>query len=270
MFWFLLFWMGSLLGLERSSSYPYLSGDTWRFFADWRVAEKEKKFNPRKVKAGDLVFVEYGKLAYFAKKILPKILNRFILVTPNCEFGTDNPQPGEFSFLLDSDKIGAWFVQNIDREATERLIPIPIGLANQVWPHGQISVLDPLVKKAPPAGSSERGKFVYINFSAHTNRTARGPCLEHFKNIVPEEPKPFSDYLTDLSQTVFVPSPRGNGLDCHRTWEALLMGCYPIVLKSTLNPLYEELPVIVIGGWEEATDEFLSQKLSEFKTRAWD
>ncbi len=265
----LIFAAFSLFGYERASSYPYLSGDTWRFFADWRVAEKEKKFDPKKVKLGDVIFVEYGKLPHFAKKILPKISNRFILVTPNCEFGTDNPQPGEFEFLLKSDKIAAWFVQNIDREATERLIPIPIGLANQVWPHGQVWVLDPLAKSAPSAGSLERNRFLYINFSAWTNAKARQPCLDHFKRVGAEPQKSFSEYLSDLSQTLFVPSPPGNGLDCHRTWEALLMGCYPIVLRSTLNPLYEGLPVVVIESWEEATDEFLERKLEELKSRKW-
>lgn len=253
---------------KRASSYPYLSGDTWRFFADWKVAKGEK-FNPKKVQVGDTIFVEYAKLPHFAAKILPKIRNRFILITPNCEFGTDNPQPGSFAYLLKSNKIAAWFVQNIDQAPTERLIPIPIGLANQVWEHGQISILNPILSSAPPPASNQRDRFLYINFSLGTNATARLPCLQQFKNIAPESPKPFQDYLSDLSHTLFVPSPPGNGLDCHRTWEALLMGCYPIVLSSTLNPLYEDLPVVIVQNWEEATDEFLSKKLEEFKSRTW-
>ena len=35
------------------------------------------------------------------------------------------------------------------------------------------------------------------------------------------------DYLMELGQHRFVLSPRGNGLDAHRTWEALLVGCIP-------------------------------------------
>lgn len=259
----------SLFGFERASSYPYLSGDTWRYFADWRVAEKEKKFRPEKVKVGDTVFVEYGKLERFLNRYLPKITNRFILITPNCEFGTDNPQPGCFERILEFDQVAAWFVQNIDREPTERLIPIPIGLANQVWPHGQVSILAPLASAAPPQGSEARDRFLYVNFSVGSNRKARAPCLEHFKNVEAEPVKSFHDYLTDLSHTLFVPSPPGNGLDCHRTWEALLMGCYPIVISTTLDPLYEDLPIIVVQNWEEATDEFLKQKCAEFKSRQW-
>ena len=33
-------------------------------------------------------------------------------------------------------------------------------------------------------------------------------------------------------------SPRGNGLDTHRTWEMLFFGMVPIVLSSSLNRLF--------------------------------
>ena len=82
-------------------------------------------------------------------------------------------------------------------------------------------------------------------------------------------PKTFEEYLVDLSRSSFVVSPPGSGLDCHRTGEALYMGCYPIVLHSTLNPLYEGLPVVVVRAWEEATEELLRKKMGEFKKGDW-
>ena len=268
--WF-LFCISSIFSYERASSYPYLAGDTWRYFADWRLS-KDEQFDPRDVKLGDTIFVEYDLLKRFGRKYLPKIKNRFVLITPNCESGTDNPQPGRFSKFLAEERLAAWFVQNIDREPSERVIPIPIGLANQVWPHGQVSVLDPAALIAPPAGGEGRDCFVYVNFSVNTNESARKPCLDHFLALstsVVKEPISFDEYLDDLSRTVFVVSPPGNGLDCHRTWEALLMGCYPIVLSSTLNPLYENLPVVVVKDWSEVTDEFLQKKKEEFSSRTW-
>lgn len=253
------------------SSYPYLAGDTWRAFADWRLS-KDEAFDPKDVCLGDTIFVEYDLLKKFGRKYLPKIRHRFILITPNCESGTDNPQPGRFAHLLESKKLAAWFVQNIDQKPSERVIPIPIGLANQVWPHGQVSVLEPIASLAPPRGGKERDYFVYVNFSVHTNESARKPCLDYFLSLptsVMRQPSSFGAYLRDLSRAVFVVSPPGNGLDCHRTWEALLMGCYPIVLSSTLNPLYENLPVVIVSDWSEVTDEFLQKKKEEFSKRAW-
>jgi len=256
-------------GYERASSYPYLSGDTWRFFADHRLVGKEV-FDPADVQLGDTIFVEYDALKRFGHKYLPKIKNRFILITPNCESGTDSPQPGRFSYLLDFPQLAHWFVQNIDREPTERVIPIPIGLANQVWPHGQVSVLEPLAKES---FKEEKNYFIYMNFSLHTNYSVREPCFAHFApiaSLIGESSSSFGEYLTDLSRTVFVISPPGNGLDCHRTWEALWMGCYPVVLGTTLNPLYEDLPVVVVSSWDEATETFLREKQEEFRGKEFD
>lgn len=268
---FILFSVSCLSGYERATSYPYLSGDTWRFFADFRLS-RDEEFNPQDVQLGDTVFVEYDLLKKFSRRYLPKIKNRFILITPNCESGTDNPQPGKFASLLDSSKLAAWFVQNVDREVSDKIVPIPIGLANQVWPHGQVSVLDPMVAMASNE-ENKRDCFLYVNFSVNTNPGARQPCLDHFKEMT--APKlsnnlSFNDYLGDLSKSLFVVSPPGNGLDCHRTWEALLMGCYPVVLSSTLNPLYEDLPVVVVSSWEEVTEDFLKKKQEEFQEKSWD
>lgn len=41
-----------------------------------------------------------------------------------------------------------------------------------------------------------------------------------------------------MTQMQFCASPHGNGLDCHRTWEALCLGCVPIVKSSPLDDLY--------------------------------
>ncbi|UJR26644.1 hypothetical protein I4U23_007961 [Adineta vaga] len=58
-------------------------------------------------------------------------------------------------------------------------------------------------------------------------------------------------------------SPRGGGLDCHRTWEALYLDVIPIVWHSTLDTLYENLPVIVINDMSELNEEYLRSKLHE-------
>uniref|UniRef100_A0AC35EYQ0 Exostosin GT47 domain-containing protein n=1 Tax=Panagrolaimus sp. PS1159 TaxID=55785 RepID=A0AC35EYQ0_9BILA len=61
---------------------------------------------------------------------------------------------------------------------------------------------------------------------------------------------------------------RRNGIDCHRTWEALAMGAVPIVQKSELQPLYDDMPVMVVNDWTEVTKEsmqaFQKNKLNRF------
>jgi len=72
------------------------------------------------------------------------------------------------------------------------------------------------------------------------------------------------------SQYAFVISPHGNGLDCHRTWEALCLGCIPILRTSPLNALYDELPVYIVQDWSDVTEENLRRILNEFSQRKFD
>lgn len=62
-------------------------------------------------------------------------------------------------------------------------------------------------------------------------------------------------------------SPRGGGLDCHRTWEALYLDIIPIVWNSSLNVLYENLPVVIINSEQELNEDFLRAKLREISTK---
>jgi hypothetical protein len=62
-------------------------------------------------------------------------------------------------------------------------------------------------------------------------------------------------------------SPRGSGLDCHRTWEALYLDIIPIVWNSSLNVLYENLPVLIINDYQELNEKFLYEKLNEISKK---
>jgi hypothetical protein len=65
----------------------------------------------------------------------------------------------------------------------------------------------------------------------------------------------------------FVICPHGGGLDCHRNWEALCLGCIPIVKTSSLDNLYKDLPVLIVKDWEIITNELLNETISVFKTK---
>ena len=47
-------------------------------------------------------------------------------------------------------------------------------------------------------------------------------------------------YYHLINKYKFILSPSGAGPDCHRTWEALYMGCIPIVISSSIKELYED------------------------------
>lgn len=66
-------------------------------------------------------------------------------------------------------------------------------------------------------------------------------------------------------QYAFSISPHGNGLDCHRTWEDLILGCIVIVKTSPLDSLYEGLPVVIVRDWEEINEENLNIWFEQYK-----
>lgn len=61
----------------------------------------------------------------------------------------------------------------------------------------------------------------------------------------------------------FVLSPKGAGLDCHRTWEVLAMGSIPIVLSSSIDDVFKDLPVVIVNSWSEINEDFLHNKYDE-------
>ena len=69
------------------------------------------------------------------------------------------------------------------------------------------------------------------------------------------------------SKYTFVISPHGNGLDCHRTWEALCLGCIPIMKHSSISYLFEDLPVLIVESWEDISENLLYSTIEDFKTK---
>ena len=39
----------------------------------------------------------------------------------------------------------------------------------------------------------------------------------------------------------------GNGEDCHRTWEALLLGSIPVVRHGGIDSLFQDSPIFILG-----------------------
>lgn len=253
------------------SSEPFISGDTWRHRVDHILSDVES-FSPNEVKKGDIIFVEQDSLTEFFNLFIPNISAPYILITANCDRGGDEPMPGKFEAILEDKNLKAWFTQNIDRNNHPKLYPIPIGLANRKYPWGEI---EKYIKILPNAQNKKRTKWLYINFNIKTNKKIRKPIWKYFSNhslngmVHLAQTTNQSKYMDEISHFKFVLSPPGNGLDCHRTWESLLLGTYPIVLSSTLNPLYRDLPVLIINKWEEITPNLLKTKYKEFKSKQW-
>ena len=211
----------------------------------------------------------------------------------------------DFHTFIDSPKIIHWFAQNgVARH--QKFSPIPIGLdyhtmtrAGNIFkklskPDEQEKLIQEILNNAPIL--TKRLFKCYSNFhfittvedrkrmmaNAHpllsrlTSALAIDDRVRAMELISPDlidyEPTRVDRDTTwrNQSKYAFVISPHGNGLDCHRTWEALCLGCIPIVRTSPLDSLYEGLPVYIVNDWSDVTEENLKRVLNDFSQREFD
>ena len=73
------------------------------------------------------------------------------------------------------------------------------------------------------------------------------------------------------SEFIFSLSLFGNGMDCHRTWEALLASTIVIVQTSPLDLLYKnhDLPVVIIDSWEDINQTMLEYWYKKYKDKVY-
>ena len=257
-----LFLALSLFFLQNIFTREYITGNQFKACVDYIVEERVAYFNPIEVQEKSTIFVDVYSLPYFFSRVFPYIKNSFFLITHN----GDGSAPGEFAKYLNDPRIIVWCGQNCDLNHP-KLIPIPIGIANPHWPHGNAKIMEMVLDYLEENPQREQYQKLYINFSVDTaHPDVRRPLYPLFENksfAVFASRKPWKEYLLEMAQYQFVLSPFGGGLDCLRTWEALLVGSIPVVKTSTLDSLYADLPVIIVKNWDEITEEFLEKKYQE-------
>lgn len=69
-----------------------------------------------------------------------------------------------------------------------------------------------------------------------------------------------------MRKTLFVPSPAGNGLDCHRTWEAMYLGAVPVVLEKDFCGDVS-WPVLVVPSWDFLINKDITELKQLYKER---
>lgn len=78
-------------------------------------------------------------------------------------------------------------------------------------------------------------------------------------------------YFAALPHVKFVISPEGNGIDCHRHYEALLAGAIPIVEDHPgIRKKYEGCPILYTKDYSEITEEYLNKVWEHYIDFTWD
>jgi hypothetical protein len=132
---------------------------------------------------------------------------------------------------------------------------IPLGFVDR-----QLPFLETFVRPDCP-----RDIEIYANFTQTTNDEKRRACALAVKEnpkVVWQVGRSVPDYYADLCRSKFVLCPEGTGMDTHRVYEALFCGATPVVLRNSLSPLYEKLPVCIVNSWTDPYYEPLRKEFS--------
>jgi hypothetical protein len=232
--------------------------------------------------AARIIFV-YGDLAdAFFARILPLLTYPFVLITHNSDAGAEC----RHRELLGNPVLVHWFAQNAAFEHP-KLTALPIGIANAQWKHGDTAALARIAARHTP-----KRPGLYVNFKTGTNPAAREPLLAALREkpfavmggrmtlrsrldgmlaaisgrraTVETRPLAYPAYLADMARWRYCVSPPGNGIDCHRTWEALYLGVIPVALPAP-GRLLDGLPCIAAGDLASLTMEQLESRLTELR-----
>jgi hypothetical protein len=172
----------------------------------------------------------------------------FILISHNSDTNIDD----SYHTFANHPKIFYWFTQNLNT-VHPKISLIPIGVANTQWPHGSRNLFTVDYYK------QEKVADLYFQFGP-SNIHARQRCYEAVSQFYTFQPQlESSEYLRTLAKYKFCISPEGNGVDCHRIWEALLCNCIPIISDSQFaQNISTTYPVIVVKDWSVITPQFIA------------
>lgn len=246
------------------------------------------------IKPGDTVWLQSRNLPQFYQKVLPHVSAPFVLVMNDGDenFPSDiKMSNADLSELLNDERIIAVFSQNCNYQGdSPKVHPMPIGidfhtiayknsstwLMPQMTPGKQEQFLEQLIQRLPPTALRKKRAFVdFQHRDTMYNAYKEGKYPENrqqiFAQILQSGLIDYSASLLsrkDLWETkgeyAFSISPHGGGLDCHRTWEDLALGCIVVVKTSALDPLYEGLPVVIVKDWSEVNEENFTLWLEQY------
>jgi len=203
----------------------------------------------------------------FAENVLSENLIRrnFVLITTDGDLSMPGGlRPSIVQTILNHPNVLRWYTQNYDGTVVHaKLRRVPIGLSlhdrhpGVSGPQGKLDIIRHAAENARPWPERESKILVDVLSKTHFVR-------KEIESMVLSNPR---DHVHRMTQRIdlraamrhyasykFAASPRGNGLDCHRTWELLLLGTVPIIQTSSLDPLFKALPVVIIKDWSEILD----------------
>lgn len=214
---------------------------------------------------GETIYINTTAIPNFVTNYLPNVKYKFVLVSGDTDASIPDDYNVETRKILKNPLLLKWYAQN-STLVNDKLIQLPIGLdlhtltTNPLW--GSIQSEKDQIKDIEEIKliSIKKENKGYSNFHFSLNSDDRREAIAQIsKDLVYYEPNKVTRIVTwkNMIKYKYVISPVGNGLDCHRTWEAIILGCIPIVKRSELSTLYDGLPVLIVDKWSDINQKLL-------------
>jgi len=244
----------------RPSSFPVISGDTFRKISD-HIFDETGTLNISKIKHNDVVFLKGTLVKQFFLEYHPKIKNKYILIIHN---STDEITAEIINYL--DEKIIHCFAKNLNVKNNTKISVLPVGFKDKRFlDFNYYNQINKYYKNKQKIKKNER---IFSAFSQDTNfeRVNLKNNLIKLSFVDNYEQLNIKTYFDKLSQYSFSICPKGTAIDSYRIWESILTNTTPIVLKSPFTENLQEIgvPLILLNDWCELNN-FKSLKEKEFK-----
>jgi len=238
---------------------------------------------------GMSIYICSDLLYFFIQEILPKLSHPFFLVSGDSDMivPLESSTQELFYQLINHPFLIKWFSQNNIIANHPKIIQLPIGLDYHTisnnpycnWklqnegssPLEQENILLDIKSSMKPF--YERNPKIFANFSIHNDKFhQRKKAFEEIPEDLMDiqmEFQPRTLIWDKISETAFVLSPFGMGMDCHRTWEALILGSIPILCDCPFTQMFHDLPVLIVKKWSDINAKLLEKTIIDFQKRTF-
>ena len=234
------------------------------------------------ISSGSSVYVISSALKSWFKEVYPILVKEkkvIILVTGdsvvNAPLGSLGININELKKLKEEGVIFHWFCQNCDVDFLDYVTPIPLGIdyhtlhKKNFWgekkKHYIFQDINLNLISRKRFEDFHKRKFKLIcdihinkgNFNKE-RQIAYQQSLKIKNSHFINKPYSRSKFWQIMRDSKYIISPRGRGFDCHRTWEALVLGVVPIIKTSVNDILFKEMPVLIVHSFKEINNNLLN------------
>jgi len=243
----------------------YIDGYKFSEIADFAIDLDRQDFS--------LKMLNQNSIIYCKTDFLPQLFNhlrfsgrKYILITHMSDYPIN-----ETRFESRPDSIVKWYAENAIYDHND-LISIPIGLENHTGSSkGKFTNHKWLEENIDDLKNTTKKLALYCNWNSNTNPTRKNISSilkQNHLSIVEEYGLNYENYCSSMSKHKFIVCPPGNGVDTHRLWEALYLGCYPITLKHRIYKDFN-LPILQIEKWSDITSDLLNDFINKWENQEY-